>query len=154
MTDGQPVIDEWKQICENKDKVFSVFTDEILQEFHEAPLWCFEANSFNPASKYILIKTGKTFFKICQSPGYGSTQSKLLPYSDLSLIKCAWVENFFSIPEESTEKSQFTSLAILDESADSKETVLKVVNILHEKFQVGICTDFSVCHVSVFCLSV
>jgi hypothetical protein len=31
MTGGQPVIDEWKQICENKDKVFSVFTDEILQ---------------------------------------------------------------------------------------------------------------------------
>jgi hypothetical protein len=29
MTDGQPVIDEWKQICENKDKVFSVFIDEI-----------------------------------------------------------------------------------------------------------------------------
>jgi hypothetical protein len=41
-----------------------------------------------------------------------------------------------------TYSSQFTSLAILDESADSKETVLKVVNILHEKFQVGICTDF------------
>ena len=52
------------------------------------------------------------------------------------------LKTFFSIPEESTEKSQFTSLAILDESADSKETVLKVVNILHEKFQVGICTDF------------
>jgi hypothetical protein len=50
-----------------------------------APLWCSEANSFNPASKYILIKTGKTFSNICQSPGYGSTQSKLLPYSDLSL---------------------------------------------------------------------
>jgi hypothetical protein len=45
------------------------------------------------------------------------------------------LKTFFSIPEESTEKSQFTSLAILDESADSKETVLKVVNILHEKFQ-------------------
>jgi hypothetical protein len=33
------------------------------------------------------------------------------------------LKTFFSIPEESTEKSQFTSLAILDESADfiSKE---------------------------------
>jgi hypothetical protein len=42
-----------------------------VSTFKVAPLWCFEANSFNPASKYILIKTGKTFFKICQSPGYG-----------------------------------------------------------------------------------
>jgi hypothetical protein len=32
--------------------------------------------------------------------------------------------------------------AILDESAYSKETILKVVNILHEKFQVGVYTDF------------
>jgi hypothetical protein len=40
----QPVIDEWKQICENKDKVFSVFTDEILQEFHE---WRMEQSAEN-----------------------------------------------------------------------------------------------------------
>jgi hypothetical protein len=51
------------------------------------------------------------------------------------------LKTLFSIPEESTEKSQFTSGAILDESAYSKETILKVVNILHEKFQVGVYTD-------------
>ena len=44
MTDGQPVIDEWKQICENKDKVFSVFIDEILQEFHA---WRMEQSAEN-----------------------------------------------------------------------------------------------------------
>jgi hypothetical protein len=45
MTDGQPVIDEWKQICENKDKFFfSVFTDEILQEFHA---WRMEQSAEN-----------------------------------------------------------------------------------------------------------
>jgi K+-transporting ATPase A subunit len=44
MTDRQPVIDEWKQICENNDKVFSVFTDEILQEFHA---WCMEQSAEN-----------------------------------------------------------------------------------------------------------
>jgi hypothetical protein len=32
--------------------------------FKVAHQWCFEVNSFNPASKYILIKTSKTFFKI------------------------------------------------------------------------------------------
>jgi hypothetical protein len=67
--------------------------------FKVAHQWCFEANSFNPASKYILIKTSKTFFKMQK---------------------------------------------FLDESSDSKETILKVVNILHEKFQVGIYTDLVV----------
>jgi hypothetical protein len=42
------------------------------------------------------------------------------------------LKTLFSIPEESTEKSQFTSGAILDESAYSKETILKVVNIKKE----------------------
>ena len=51
------------------------------------------------------------------------------------------VKTFLSFPQENTEKSDFTYLAILDETADSKDTVLKVLNILHSKFQVGNCTD-------------
>ena len=35
-------------------------------------------------------------------------------------------------------------MAILDETADSKDTVLKVINTLHDKFQVGKSTDFVV----------
>ncbi|CAG2213915.1 unnamed protein product [Mytilus edulis] len=43
-----------------------------------------------------------------------------------------------------TEKSSFTSIAVLDETADKKETVLQVLNILHEKFQIGSQCDYAV----------
>ena len=43
------------------------------------------------------------------------------------------VKTFFSIPEEHTEKSTFTSIAVLNESADCKDTVLKLLNFLHDK---------------------
>jgi hypothetical protein len=50
---------------------------------------------------------------MCQSPGYGKTQ-----------------------PD--SEKSEFCSIEVLDETADSKATVLKTFNILHKKLQIGI----------------
>ncbi|CAG2204296.1 unnamed protein product [Mytilus edulis] len=57
-------------------------------------------------------------------------------------------EDKFGLPQvksriiESTEKSDFSSVAILDETADSKDTVLKVLNILYDKFQVGQLTNY------------
>jgi hypothetical protein len=48
------------------------------------------------------------------------------------------VKTFFSIPIQETEQSIFNSVAVLDETADKKDTVLKVLNILHEQFQVGV----------------
>ncbi|CAC5360249.1 unnamed protein product [Mytilus coruscus] len=51
------------------------------------------------------------------------------------------IKTFFSIPVETTD---FSSVAILDETADSKETVLKVLNILNDKFQVGQLTNYVV----------
>ncbi|CAC5359268.1 unnamed protein product [Mytilus coruscus] len=59
-------------------------------------------------------------------------------------IVLSGIKTFFSIPVETTEKSDFSSVAILDETADSKETVLKVLNILNDKFQVGQLTNYVV----------
>jgi hypothetical protein len=39
--------------------------------------------------------------------------------------------------ETDTEKSEFCSIKVLDETADSKATVFKTLNILHKKFQIG-----------------
>jgi hypothetical protein len=36
-----------------------------------------------------------------------------------------------------TEKSEFCSIEVLDETADSKATVLKTLNILHKGFRLG-----------------
>jgi hypothetical protein len=58
---------------------------------------------------------------MCQSPGYGKTQLN-----------------------EHTEKSEFCSIEVLDEKADSKATVLKTLNILHKKFQIGIKLQYQV----------
>ncbi|CAC5358990.1 unnamed protein product [Mytilus coruscus] len=52
-------------------------------------------------------------------------------------ISVPGVKTFFSLPTQDTEKSSFTSIAVLDETADKKETVLQVLNLLHEKFQIG-----------------
>ena len=49
---------------------------------------------------------------------------------------------FLSFSETDTEKSEFYSIEVLDETADSKATVLKTLNILHKKFQIGI--NFSI----------
>jgi hypothetical protein len=52
---------------------------------------------------------------MCQSPWYGKTQLNA---------------------ETDTEKYEFCSIEVLDETADSKATVLKTLNILHKKFQI------------------
>lgn len=52
-------------------------------------------------------------------------------------IQIPGIKTFLSIPSEKTEKSDFTSVAVLDDAADKKETVLKVLNILHDKFEIG-----------------
>ncbi|CAC5372949.1 unnamed protein product [Mytilus coruscus] len=54
-----------------------------------------------------------------------------------SIIQIPGIKTFLSIPSEKTEKSDFTSVAVLDDTADKKETVLKVLNILHDKFEIG-----------------
>jgi hypothetical protein len=46
-------------------------------------------------------------------------------------------KTFLSFSETDTEKSEFCSIEVLDETADSKATVLKTLNILHKKFQIG-----------------
>jgi hypothetical protein len=43
-----------------------------------------------------------------------------------------------------SEKSEFCSIEVLDEKADSKATVLKTLNILHKKFQIGIKLQYQV----------
>ncbi|CAC5392076.1 unnamed protein product [Mytilus coruscus] len=52
-------------------------------------------------------------------------------------IQIPGIKTFLSIPSEKTEKSDFTSVAVLDDTADKKETVLKVLNTLHDKFEIG-----------------
>ena len=54
------------------------------------------------------------------------------------------IKTFLTFSQEYTEKSDFTYLAILEETTDSKATVLKVLKILHHKFQVGSGTDYVV----------
>jgi hypothetical protein len=43
------------------------------------------------------------------------------------------LKTFLSYSETDTEKSEFCSIAVLDETADSKATVLKTLNILHRR---------------------
>ena len=52
-------------------------------------------------------------------------------------IQVPRIKTFLSVPMQDTEKTEFKSIAVLDETADKKETGLQVLNILHEKFDVG-----------------
>ena len=54
------------------------------------------------------------------------------------------LKTFLSFSEIDTEKSEFCSIEVLDETADSKATVLKTLNILHKKFQIGIKLQYQV----------
>jgi hypothetical protein len=52
-------------------------------------------------------------------------------------IQVPGIKTFLSVPMQDTKKSEFKSIAVLEETADKKETVLQVLNILHDKFDVG-----------------
>jgi hypothetical protein len=54
------------------------------------------------------------------------------------------LKTFLSFSETDTEKSEFCSIEVLDETADSKATVFKILNILHKKFQIGIMLQYLV----------
>jgi hypothetical protein len=45
------------------------------------------------------------------------------------------IKTFSAIPISSTEMSEITPVAILDEAADKKETVLKILNKLYENYK-------------------
>lgn len=47
------------------------------------------------------------------------------------------LKTYLSSSDKETEKSNFVSIAVLDDSADSKETILKTLNILGNKFRIG-----------------
>ncbi|CAC5358523.1 unnamed protein product [Mytilus coruscus] len=44
---------------------------------------------------------------------------------------------YSSYSQKTTEASTIHSIAVLDDPADSKETVVKTLNILHDRFQIG-----------------
>ncbi|VDI11255.1 Hypothetical predicted protein [Mytilus galloprovincialis] len=91
---------------------------------------CAYCNNDHISNRYIhLIQ------KASDLPDFTNFVSSSYKLSDLDCI-CRKCE------VESTEKSDFSSVAILDETADSKDTVLKVLNILYDKFQVGQLTNY------------
>ncbi|CAG2204986.1 unnamed protein product [Mytilus edulis] len=47
------------------------------------------------------------------------------------------LKTYLSYSQKTTEASTFHSIAVLDDPADSKETVVKTLNILHDRFQIG-----------------
>ena len=75
-----------------------------------------------------------------------SFEKKLSAYSFLKYlvqendihVDLPGLKTFLSFSETDTEKSEFCSIEVLDETADSKATVLKTLNMLHKKFQIGI----------------
>jgi hypothetical protein len=48
-------------------------------------------------------------------------------------VNLSGLKTFLSFSETDTEKSEFCSIAVLDETADSNATVLKTLNVLHKK---------------------
>ena len=71
---------------------------------------------------------------------YGFTKSL---FQQLNLALPGF-KTFSAIAISSTEMSEITPVTILDEAADKKETVLKVLNKLYEKFQIGVKSKFVV----------
>jgi hypothetical protein len=57
--------------------------------------------------------------------------------SSLNNIQVPRIKTFLSVPLQDTKKLGISSIAVLDETADKKETGLQVLNILHEKVDVG-----------------
>ena len=53
------------------------------------------------------------------------------------------IKTFLSFSETDTEKSKFCSIEVLDETADSKATVLKTA-YSSQKFQIGIKLQYQV----------
>ena len=82
-----------------------------------------------------------------ESLAWESFEKKLSPYSFLKYlvqendidvhVDLPGLKNFLSFSETDTDKSEFCSIAVLDETADSKATVLKTLNILHKRFRLG-----------------
>ena len=79
----------------------------------------------------------------------GNFEKKLSAYSFLKYlvqendihVDLPGLKTFLSFSETDTEKSKLCSIEVLDETADSKATVL---NILHKKFQIGIKLQYQV----------
>ena len=105
-----------------------------------------EGNKFSHLSLEDFKETGDETF------AWESFEKKLSAYSFLKYlvqendihVDLPGLKTFLSFSETDTEKSEFCSIEVLDETADSKATVLKTLNILHKKFQIGIKLQYQV----------
>ena len=103
-------------------------------------------NTFSHLSLEDFKETGDETF------AWESFEKKLSAYSFLKYlvqendihVDLPSLNTFLSFSETDTEKSEFCSIEVLDETADSKATVLKTLNILHKKFQIGIKLQYQV----------
>ena len=103
-------------------------------------------NKFSHLSLEDFKETGDETF------AWESFEKKLSAYSFLKYlvqendihVDLPGLKTFLSFSETDTEKSEFCSIEVLDETADSKATVLKTLNILHKKFQIGIKLQYQV----------
>ena len=103
-------------------------------------------NKFSHLSLEDFKETGDETF------AWESFEKKLSAYSFLKYlvqendihVDLPGLMTFLSFSETDTEKSEFCSIEVLDETADSKATVLKTLNILHKKFQIGIKLQYQV----------
>ena len=57
--------------------------------------------------------------------------------SSLNNIQVPRIKTFLSVPLQDTEKLGISSIAVLDETADKKETGSQINNTFHEQFDVG-----------------
>ena len=92
------------------------FSNLVISDLDVTPE---ETSSFNIFSNYV--------------HRYGFTKCILQERN----IQVPGIKTFLSVPMQDTEKSEFKSIAVLEETVDKKETVLQVLNILHDKFDVG-----------------
>jgi hypothetical protein len=57
--------------------------------------------------------------------------------SSLNNIQVPRIKTFLSVPLQDTKKLGISSIAVLDETADKKETGSQINNTFHEQFDVG-----------------
>ncbi|VDH92768.1 Hypothetical predicted protein [Mytilus galloprovincialis] len=92
------------------------FQELKLDDFHETDLEKEHWNTFETK----LISYG--FMKDCVQEKH---------------ILIPGLKTYLSHSHKTTEPSTFRSVAVLNDPADSKETVVKTLNILHDRFQIG-----------------
>ncbi|CAC5421244.1 unnamed protein product [Mytilus coruscus] len=126
-----------------KNEKLNTASDDYIQDIDSKPNNFIGEPSEIQSNKFQELKLDDFHETELEKEHWNTFETKLISYGFMKdcvqekHIVIPGLKTYLSYSHKTTEPSTFLSVAVLNDPVDSKETVVKTLNILHDRFQIG-----------------